>query len=346
MIKGLVTYCARQSLTSFKSSRDEFLRLGIDIHLIRFREVHPRSWPLALACDVRLLWQLLTGRWDFVILNSGASFLARQRLLNACLAITGKRRVPTFVLWRNAAQKFAELERRVGEQSLNRSLAWLADERLVHLAISKQTAREIQLTVGCGPVANIRNCRLMPDQYLEVAPPDVPPVVLNVAGVNHRKAPDRFVATAIKVCTRNLDARFFWVGGAPPAELQGKIVDAGLSDRIRFIDHVDDPFKHMRAAYCLFLTSRQEAFGLVLAEAMACARTAICFAGTGAAEVAGETGRVFDWDADDELVEYLDELLRKPPQQAINLAARQRYYDLYSPSSYARHFGDVIKAHL
>lgn len=345
MIRALVTYCAPQSLTSFTSSHEELLREGIDIRLSRFREVHPRSWPLALAYDIVLLWHLSVGRWDFVILNSGASFLVRPRLLRACLAIAARRGIPTFVLWRNAAQKFAEVERLVGQGSMQRSLTRLSAKRLNHLAISEQTAREVERTLGCGPVPNIRNCRLMPEQYLKTALPDLPPIVLNVASVNARKAPDRFVGTAIKVCARNPEVKFRWIGGAAPVELQELIATAGLSGRIEFIDHVDDPFQYMRAAYCLFLTSREEAFGLVLAEAMACARTTICFAGTGAAEVAGETGLVFEY-GDDVLVEYLDNLLRKPPEHAVNLAARQRYFELYSPSGYATHLSQILKASL
>jgi glycosyltransferase involved in cell wall biosynthesis len=245
-------------------------------------------------------------------------------------------------LWRNAVEKFATVERLVGHRSMQGSLTRLSSRRLNHLAISEQTAGEVQDTLGCAPVQNIRNCRRMPERYLDIAPPQWPPVVLNVASVNARKAPDIFVETAIKVCARNPDVKFRWIGGRAPAELQDMIARANLSDRIEFIDHVDDPFQYMHAAYCLFLTSREEAFGLVLAEAMACARTTLCFARTGAAEVAGDTGRVFEI-GDDALLDHLDDLLRKTPEQAVNLAARDRYFNLYSPASYARNLAEILK---
>lgn len=346
MISGLVTYCARQSLTSFASSREELRLEGVDIHLVRFREIEAHSWPLALGRDLALLWRLLTGRWDFLLLNSGASLLVRPRLLHLCLTIARKRNIPTFLLWRNAAEKFGSIEKKVGRAMLARSFARVTAKRVKHLAISNQTAREVERIVGCDPITNIHNCRRMPAEYLNIVEPKLPPVVLNMAGVSYRKAPDRFVSVAISVCARNPDVLFRWVGGAAPAELQQAIDDAGLSHRIAFIPHVDDPFSHMRDAYCLFLTSREEAFGLVLAEAMACARTVVSFAGTGAAEVPGDTGRVFGWDEEEAIVGYLDGMARKPPAEMVNLEARQRYDALYSPRAYAGHLASVIKEHL
>ena len=341
-LKGVVTFSVRQSLTSFASSKRELHALGVDIAL-RWIGVSPiRSF----FHDLRFLGGLLARRNDFVILNSGVLYMIRPRLLALALAILKRRNVPVFVLWRNAASKFDEIRRSHGEARFLTAAALMRDPALAHLAISDETARNVRDALGCNLPQNILNCRSMPERYLEPVEPEEPPIVLNVASGIPRKGPDIFTDIAIATCRAQPQVRFCWLGSEAPAAEAEKIEAAGLEDRIVFKPFDPDPFAYMQRASLFLLTSREEGFGLVLAEAMACSRTVLSFAGTGAAEVAGETGLVLPNGDVEATCEAILDILAKPVGERVNHAARERYLALYSPAAYAARLAQVIRARM
>ncbi|GEM_PF-3780980 len=338
-LRGIVSYAARQSLTSFASSADDLAQRGIDIRLMRLGPSPVRS----LLDDCRFLYGLRFGAIDFAILNSGILFMRRPRLLALALAILKRRGIPTFVLWRNAASKFDEIRARHGEPQFVRAAALMRDPHLAHLAISDETARNVADALGCELPQNILNCRSMPEHYLEPVAPEDPPIVLNAASVIARKGPDIFTDIAIAACRAHPTVRFWWLGGDAPEAEAARIRTAGLEDRIEFKPFDPDPFAYMQRASVFLLTSREEGFGLVLAEAMACSRTVISFAGTGAAEVAGETGRVVAHADVAAASEAVLAVLAEPATERINTAARERYRALYSPAAYAGRLAAILR---
>ena len=341
-LKGIVSYAARQSLTSFASSRDELCKNGVDIELRQLGLSPIKSF----IADCRFLFDLRFAKADFAIINSGIFFMRRARVLQLALRIVKKRGLPAWVLWRNAASKFVEIRKRHGEEHYARALELMRDPYLSHLAISDETARNVADEIGCEMPTNILNCRSMPAKYLEPVEPDEPPIVLNAASVIARKAPDIFTDVAIATCKVHPTVRFWWLGGEGPEAELAKIREAGLEDRIEFKPFDPDPFAYMQRSSVFLLTSREEGFGLVLAEAMACSRTVVSFSGTGAAEVAGDTGIVVPNGDVAATSEALLSVLSKPREDRVNHAARELYMELYSPAAYAARLAGILRASL
>jgi glycosyltransferase involved in cell wall biosynthesis len=294
------------------------------------------------VADVRIIYKFLFDRHDFVILNSGASLFYRPLLLLGLLRIAGRRKIPTFVLWRNAAGQFQSLRRSIGSYRYGRVANALRARSVLHLAVSECTAGQVAEELGVSGVACVYNCARGP-----VSPdgrdPEDPPIVLNVARVSKLKRPAIFVAIAGMVCERYGAARFIWLGGKATAELESQIRNLGLEGNVDFIEFDPDPYAFMQRSSLLLLTSNEEAFGLVLAEAMACARTTLCFASTGAAEVAGDTGYVVPQGDLAKASDIILAVLRKPSQERVNRLARRRYEDMFSPEAYARRFAAIIR---
>lgn len=341
-MKGFVTHGPRQSLTSFRSSLPEFRAEGVSLELFHFEHLFWRRPLRALRSDSHAAGALERGGYDFAILNSGASLLMRPRLLSRLLAAGHSAGVPMFVLWRNAAVKFEEV-RRIAGSAYGKSIDSLRDPGITHLAISETTARDVSLELGVPTPLCVYNCQRVDPGILEPVYPEDPPIVLNVGSVIPRKDPMLFIRIARRVCSAHPTVRFVWVGGEATEELKQAISGNGLDGRVVFVPFTDDPISYMRKASLFLLTSSQEAFGLVLAEAMACSRTVMCVDGTGAAEVAGPTGWTFDPGDMEAVCRQVLQVIERPAEARVNVAARDRYLREYSPSAYARRFVSVLK---
>lgn len=342
-LRGLVTFGPRQSLTSFRSSLDAFGEEGLTLDLRYFEQLFRRHPVRALVADLRLRKAVESGDYDFVILNSGAALLYRPRLFAALLRKAFDRGLVVFVLWRNARMKFDEIERFLGASRYRQAKSLLADPRIHHLAISEQTGIEVGEELGIARPVCVHNCQSVDARYLVPSVPEDPPIVLNVGSLVARKGPDVFVEVARLVCGQHSTVRFVWVGGRPPAAVMRSVAAWGLQDRVEFVEFTQAPLEYMKRSSVFFLTSLQEAFGLVLAEAMTCSRTVLCFAGTGAAEVAGETGCVIPPGDLEAAAREILTIVGRPASERVNLAARERYLDMYSPAVYARRFSTVLR---
>jgi glycosyltransferase involved in cell wall biosynthesis len=166
---------------------------------------------------------------------------------------------------------------------------------------------------------------------------------LNVASVSKLKNPKSFIKIAERVCTEHTEAKFIWLGGKASNALSDYIKHVGLERNVEFVDFDPNPYGYMQRASLLLLTSKEEAFGLVLAEAMACSRTTLCFAGTGAAEVAGDTGYVVPQGDVIKACDIILTVLQRSPEERVNRAARERYEQLYSPEAYVRRLEPIIR---
>ncbi|SFP03853.1 glycosyltransferase [Tranquillimonas alkanivorans] len=342
-LKGFVTYGPRQSLTSFRTSRDALADLGTEIDLVSFRSSGFMAKITEPLRHARIVGQLRNKPYDFAILNSGASLIAEPRLVVRLVEECRHRQIPTFVLWRNARVKLERLRRRMGARRFDRSAAALRDAALRHLAISERAAEDVAEFLGVSRAEVIYNCQRLPAEHLTLREPEDPPLILNVATASRRKRPDLFVEVAARVCRRHASARFVWLGSAAPSTVQRQIDAHGLGERCTFLPFDPDPFRYMAACSVFLLTSEQEGFGLVVAEAMACGRTPIVFAGTGAEEVASSTGRAVAHGDVDAMADAVLEVIDVPPDARINPAARQRYLDTFAPKAYAARLDGLIR---
>lgn len=341
-LRGIATYGPKQSLTSLRVSKDALAEHGIELELFHLPRRRLKHWRTTYLQDIRFLWRLWRGSYDFLILNSGVVMMGRPATLAAALRIARAKRIALLALWRNAGSKFDEMRERIGSARYERSVRLIQSAPIAHMAISRQTADDVHAAIGSTRPVVIGNCQAVPVNYLAPVPPQDPPIVLNVASVMHRKRPDLFVEIAAKVLQLVPEARFEWVGGEATPEIERQIADLGLTEKIRFIGHVDDPYPFMQRASLFLLTSEEEGFGLVLAEAMACSRTVAAFSGTGAAEVPGDTGLILDSDDPAGAAQAIAAEISKPQAERVNAAARQRYLDLYSPAAYAARLAGVI----
>ena len=342
MIKGIATWGPFQSLTSLQSCQPFISAFDVNLTLQRFYLPSKRSLFTRPIADWRLVRRLKVEAWDYALLNSGASLLLRPDLLEKLLQVCQDRSIAPVVVWHNHLGKFDEIKDRIGDQRYNALRSKLRSPEVNHLAVSSQTASDISIELEIDAPPNIRNCRAIPSEYQEIRKPSSARSIISVAQVNANKRPDRFVDIAERVCREDKEVEFLWIGGQAPTELKARIEKGGFSSRIRFLPFTNDPFKYMVEAYALILPSQQEAFGLVLAEAMGVGRTVYCFDGTGAAEVSGSKDQVFEQDDLEGPVRAITALLRKSPTDAINWDARERYVALYSPEAYARSLASEI----
>ena len=343
-ITGLVTYSPRQSKTSFLASKDEIKKYGIEFKLMRFSKWR-KNTTQALYDDIRLVLLLLFRNFDFAILNSGASLMERPRLLRILIKILNYRRIPSFLLWRNAAEKFAKIEAKAGNGKYKQMVKLLSEnQHLQHLTISPQTSQDVTQALGLSKAVCIGNCQKMPAEYNISKLPESPPIVLNVASVMDRKGPDLFIKIAAAVCQHDKKVKFIWIGGAARPQEIDLIERYGLRERVEFRAFMPSPYDWMVKSSVFLFPSRAEGFGLAAAEAMACYRTVCCFEGTGAQHAVGDTGVIipaFDVEA---AAAEIRRLLHMPREKMINYRARERYDNMFSPAAYAAGLSTVIRA--
>lgn len=184
---------------------------------------------------------------------------------------------------------------------------------------------------------------------------DVPadaPLVLLVGRINAWKGQEVLLDAARRLAARHEDVRFRCLGDAPPGQerfarrLDDAIAASGLGERFRALPYRPaTPAVHAAADVCVVPSTRPEPFGLVAAEAMACARPVVCSGHGGVAElvVDGATGlHVPPGDAD-ALAQALESLLGDEPLRArLGAAGRARQRAHYTVERYAAEVAELL----
>ena len=342
-MKGLVTYSSRQSLNSFKASKEAFQDEKIYLELIHFEEF-PRNYFSSFRKDLKIILRLIFNKYDFIILNSGASLLVRPLLLASIVFLSKFKSSRTYVLWRNASEKFEKCRSKVGNSFYTLAKKSISSSFIRHLVISPQTAEAVsaELNIDYKYFRCIGNCQKVPELYCKCIQPDDPPIIINVGNVIPRKDPGVFIEIAERVCSKHLSARFIWIGGQLNGSLLETLKKSVHYNRISFLPFSDNPFEWMQRSSLLFLTSRTEGFGLVAAEAMACSRTVFCFDGTGTSFAIGSTGVIIPQGNVDLAVEKILNLINLPAHLRINQEAHLRYSDMFSPKAYAKTLKSIL----
>jgi glycosyltransferase involved in cell wall biosynthesis len=343
---GLVTYSGKQSSTSLLASRSELAAAGIHFRLYPItRSFSRRIWrywrsPLR---DLRCVGSLLVRRYDFLLLNPATALMRRPRLLRLLLRISDARQIPTFVRWGSCQWLLDNKRSQIGSNRFESLVARISRPGIRHLTLTPQAAQDLAVSTGISESHVIWNCFRLPSEFDVPTAPAEPPLIVNVASVQTRKGPDLFLEVASSVCSAHPTASFVWIGDAATEELQGEIDRRGLSDRVRFVGPVFPPYEWLQKASCLLFTSRSEAFGLAVAEAMACHRTVFCFQGTGAASVVGDTGFTASRFNVERLAGAILEFLATPPIERVNRDAHLRYQDLFSTTAFALRLSAVLR---
>jgi glycosyltransferase involved in cell wall biosynthesis/GT2 family glycosyltransferase len=172
-----------------------------------------------------------------------------------------------------------------------------------------------------------------------------------VGDIGTKVAHEEFLEAARNVSASRPDARFFIVGSAKFAQhramesrLHALVRARGLSDRVRFLGHLDDVGPVMAAMDLLVFPSRFEAFSRALLEAMACALPVVASDTGGILEavVDGETGRLVRGVDPACLAEGMLELIDDPDKRRRwGAAARLRAKREFSAPQTARRTEEI-----
>ncbi len=167
-----------------------------------------------------------------------------------------------------------------------------------------------------------------------------------VGNIGTKVAHEEFLEAARRVSASRPGALFFIVGSAEFAQhrtlesrLHALVRERGLSDRVRFLGHLDDVSRLMAAMDLLVFPSRFEAFSRALLEAMACGLPVVASDAGGILEAVadGETGRLVHGVDPERLAEGMLELIDDPDKRRRwGAAARLRAEREFSVAQTAR----------
>jgi glycosyltransferase involved in cell wall biosynthesis len=160
------------------------------------------------------------------------------------------------------------------------------------------------------------------------------------------------ISTLLRALSRMQAKAELWVLGTGPlqAELMAFAEHLGLSQRVRWLGFVANPFPYMAAADVFALSSRWEGFANVVVEALACGTPVVatdCHYGPAEILEGGRFGRLVPVRAPSALASALDATLVEGKNDALSERCRARAHDFDAASSargYARIFTEVARA--
>ncbi|WP_137680086.1 glycosyltransferase family 4 protein [Aurantiacibacter suaedae] len=142
------------------------------------------------------------------------------------------------------------------------------------------------------------------------------------------------------------NVRFSYVGdGEMRARWQKLAAEMGLADRFRFVGARADMLPFFQSADLMVHAAERESFGLVLAEAMACAVPVVACAAAGPGEIVadGRTGALVAIEDEDAFAEAIEAYLRDPAlRKAHGMAARARVEERFSMERQVRDMAAAI----
>ena len=245
--------------------------------------------------------------------------------------------------WKRAAYRLAVPTEKVLCVSDYLASNWLQSARLpsekistVYNAVDVDRCRQ-----SSGAAAQFRHRFAIPEHCT---------VVTQVASMIPEKGFHDVIRAARKVIDRQPDTRFVFVGDGPGRQEYEKLADSlGVAQNTMFTGLIDDPVAEgvFAATDVLCQASRwQEAFGLVIAEAMACGKPVVATRVGGIPELVddGETGYLVECGNADALAQRILELANNNDLcRRFGEAGRQRCQQLFDHRRYAakivEHYG-------
>lgn len=343
----MATWISRQSKNSLESSLPELAARGIHLELMHYTADprHRRRIPIAIGKYLALLLRLGTGRFDFILVNPADTWLRQSAALRGLLLIARLRRVAVVARWGNPDWIYRnKTTQQVSPERFRRNCRRVSSVAVANLTLTNVQGREVQQWVGFDEFDVIGNCKRVGDEWL-TAPREPPPagLVVNVASVQPLKGPDLFVRVAHEiVSTTHPEAAFVWLGGIATPEVTALIDELGVADSVEFRRRVFPPYPFLLQATVMLFPSRSEAFGLAVAEAMACGLPVCCFEGTGPAEVTGDCGIAVEMESVAQAADAVRAYLDRTDHEAISQRSRARFEAMFSPEPFAKNLARVL----
>jgi glycosyltransferase involved in cell wall biosynthesis len=166
------------------------------------------------------------------------------------------------------------------------------------------------------------------------------------------KGVDTLLDAFAMIAARNAHVNLSIIGHAQNEEyahrLEQQVLSLDLSERVRFISHVEqaDLARHMAEAEALILPSVAEGLGRVVFEAMATGTPVVAsdVGGIGDMVTEGETGHLFPARNAAALAERLEQILRDPQHAKImGQKARDFAMSFYSTESYVLGYSQLFQ---
>ncbi len=179
--------------------------------------------------------------------------------------------------------------------------------------------------------------------------PDVS-IVCGCGSIEARKGTDLFIQVARRVAggVTGRSVQFVWVGGAPDKvnAMQRRFKSEASAGPVRFVGRKADVDIYFAASDVFLLTSREEAFGLVVLEAARRNTPTICFDASDAARrfVEPDAGySVAEFDVG-EMSRKVIELLSSPSQrEQMGRAAKRKFEMRHTPGQGGRAIASLIQ---
>jgi glycosyltransferase involved in cell wall biosynthesis len=154
------------------------------------------------------------------------------------------------------------------------------------------------------------------------------PVILGVGRFVEQKQ-FSVLLTAFERLRRQTEARLVLVGDGPLREkLSALAVELNIEDRVDFLGFASNPYKYMRKAQLLAISSRYEGFGVVTVEALACGTPVVatgCPGGPSDILNDGEFGELVDVGDPGQLADAMARTLENPPDPDRLMERAQDY---------------------
>lgn len=171
-------------------------------------------------------------------------------------------------------------------------------------------------------------------------------VVGFVGRLVRQKGVDYFIETAVRLLEKGVKATFVVVGDGPLlTELMATVEQRGFKDRIIFLGYRKDAVSIMRRFDIMLFTSRSDAFGLVLTEAMASGVTVVAMDQTGVvSEIIRDDvdGCVVGGANIEMAADVIQELLEKPQLRSrLADSARKRAEEQFSMRVNAQRVAEI-----
>jgi len=166
--------------------------------------------------------------------------------------------------------------------------------------------------------------------------PSGAPLISTVANIRPVKGIDVLVRAAAHVCREFPEAVFLIVGDVLVtetfAELKALVESLGLTNNVRFVGKLLNPYPILRASKIFCLPSRNEGFSNALIEAMGCSLPCVATRVGGNAEAVdeGSSGYIVESEDAEAMADRILRLLRDPQTarkmgEAARMAVEQRF---------------------
>ena len=217
--------------------------------------------------------------------------------------------------------------------------------RLIRLGIAPTKITRVYLGVELERFAPDPEARAILGRELGFGPEDL--VVASVMQLLPRKNPAVLVEACGLLAKRGIRIRLLVAGDGPlHSELEELGHTLGIGDRVHWLGHQARPERVMQAADLFVLTSVGEAFGLVLAEAMACGLPIVGSNSGAIPEIVedGKTGFLVPPLSPEGFADAIDKLAHDASLRLrMGAAGRRRAQQLFSVESHVQHMLEVYE---